>query len=53
LRPNDKFKDFVICKKINDDVFKTRGENEVLIDTTGQTAEETAAKILEQVRNTE
>jgi broad-specificity NMP kinase len=45
LRPNDKFKDFAICKKINDDILEIKDENEILIDTTGQTAMETAAKI--------
>jgi broad-specificity NMP kinase len=45
LRPNDKFKDFAICKKLNDDIINLKDKNEILIDTTGQKPEETAAKI--------
>jgi len=45
FRPDGKFKDFEICKKINDDVLKLKSENEILIDTTEQTKEKTAAKI--------
>jgi len=47
IRPDDKFKDFEICKKINNDVLKIKNEEEILIDTTGQTAEKTAAKIFD------
>jgi broad-specificity NMP kinase len=45
LRSNDKFKDFAISKKQNDDILNMKNENEILIDTTYQTAEETASKI--------
>jgi broad-specificity NMP kinase len=48
LRPDDKFKDFAICKKINEDVFKIKDENVILIDTTKKTAEETA-KIINDI----
>ena len=44
-RPSDKFKDFTISKKQNDDILNKKSENVILIDTTGQTAEETATKI--------
>ena len=47
LRSDDKFKDFEICKKINNDVLKMKHEDEILINTTGQTAEETAAKVFD------
>jgi len=47
IRPDDKFKDFAVCKKINDDVLKVKNKDEILIDTTGQTAEETAKKIFD------
>jgi adenylate kinase family enzyme len=47
FRPDDKFKNLDICKKINDDVIKLKNENEILIDTTGQTAENTAMKIFD------
>ncbi len=43
LRSNDEFRDFGICKKLNDDVLKIKYESEYQIDTTGllpmQTAE--------------
>jgi broad-specificity NMP kinase len=45
LRSNDKFKDFAICKKLNDDIINLKGENEILIDTTGQKPEEIAVKL--------
>jgi broad-specificity NMP kinase len=51
LRPDDKFKNFEICKNINDDVLKLKNKNEILIDTTGQTAEETAKKIFDVLIN--
>ena len=47
LRPSDKFKDFTISKKQNDDILNIKYENEILIDTTSQTAEETAIKIFD------
>jgi len=47
LRPDDKFKDFEICKNINNDTLKIKHKDEILIDTTGQTAEETAKRIFD------
>jgi len=46
-RTDDKFKDFNICKRINDDGLKIRYKDEIFIDTTGQTAEETAKKVFD------
>jgi broad-specificity NMP kinase len=45
LRPNDMFKDFPISKELNDEIMNIKNENEILFDTTHQTAEETAQKI--------
>jgi broad-specificity NMP kinase len=45
IRPNDKFKDYAICKKQNDDVLNIRFENEILINTTDQTVKKTAENI--------
>jgi len=47
LRPDDKFKDFEVCKKINEDVLRFKIESEILIDTTEQTAEKTAKRIFD------
>jgi broad-specificity NMP kinase len=49
LRHNDEFKDFVISKKLNDDILNIKSENEFLIDTTYQTAAETALKIYDRL----
>mgnify|MGYP003332155789 CR=1 FL=1 len=48
-RPSGEFKDFPICKKLNDDVHKWKRENEFQIDTTGLSTTQTAEKIFEQL----
>ena len=45
LRSNGEFKDFGICKKLNDDVLKIRHSSEHQIDTTELLPEQTAEKI--------
>jgi broad-specificity NMP kinase len=45
LRPDWKFKDYPICKKLNDDVLKIKHPSEIQIDTTGRTPIETAGII--------
>ena len=45
MRTSEQFKDFPICKKLNDDVQTIRYANEYLTDTTGRLAEETAQTI--------
>jgi hypothetical protein len=49
LRSEGKFKDFPICKRLNDDVLKIRHDNEVQIDTTGLLPMQTAERIFEQL----
>lgn len=49
-RPDDKFKDFEICRKLNDDTLKFKHENEMQIETTGLTAKETSKWIYESLR---
>ena len=49
LRKNDEFRDFGICKKLNDDVLKWKHEMEYQVDTTGLTPKQTSAKIYEQI----
>jgi hypothetical protein len=51
LRPNDMFKDFLISKELNDEIIKIKNENEILFDTTCQTAEETAQKIYDTINS--
>lgn len=48
LRTSPEFKDFPICKRLNDDVLKWRHENEFQIDTTGLTSSQTAEKLFGQ-----
>ncbi len=45
LRTASEFRDFVICKKLNDDVLKWKCENEFQINTTGIIAAQSAEKI--------
>lgn len=49
LRTNAEFKDFPICKRLNDDVLKFKHEIEYQIDTTGLLPQQTAKKINEQI----
>ncbi|MCK9205959.1 MAG: AAA family ATPase [Salinivirgaceae bacterium] len=50
LRSNDKFKDFEICIKLNNDTLKFRHEKEIQIDTTNLTDKETSKLIHEKLR---
>lgn len=52
LRTNAEFKDFSICKRLNDDVLKWKHDNEFQIDTTGLSSIQTAEKMYGQI-NTE
>lgn len=47
----DKFKDFEISKKINNDTLKFKLENEIQIDTTELTAKETSKLIYDYLEN--
>jgi broad-specificity NMP kinase len=49
LRTSAEFRDFPICKRLNEDVLKFKHEREYQIDTTGLLPEQTAEKIAEQV----
>lgn len=49
LRINDEFRDFKICKKLNDDVFKWKHDSEFQIDTTGLSPSQTAEIIFGQI----
>ncbi|MBA3045591.1 MAG: ATP-binding protein [Candidatus Thermoplasmatota archaeon] len=42
LRSKEEFKDFAICKKLNDDIQKIKHGDEFIIDTTGLLPEQTA-----------
>lgn len=44
-RSNGEFKDFRICKKLNEDVIKTKHKNEYQIDTSGLLPTQTAERI--------
>lgn len=46
-RTGDEFRDFPICKRLNEDTQKWKHEEEVLIDTTGLMPEQTAARIFD------
>ena len=48
-RPIDQFKDFVVCRKINEDTLRFRHEREIQIDTTELDSKETAKKIYERL----
>lgn len=47
LRTNSEFKDYTVCKKLNEDVLKWKHDSELQINTTGISANETAEKIYE------
>lgn len=49
LRPEGKFKDYSICKKLNDDVLKIKHDNEIQINTTGLLPLQTAEIIYERL----
>ena len=50
-RTNEEFRDFPICKKLNDDVLKWKHDNEFQINTTGLTPAHTAEKIYGQINS--
>jgi broad-specificity NMP kinase len=52
LRKHPEFKDFPICKRLNDDVLKWKHDSEFQVDTTGLSPAQTAEKIHGQI-NTE
>lgn len=49
LRSNDEFRDFAICKRLNDDVLKIKYASEFQIDTTGLLPKQTAEIIYGQL----
>ncbi|MDI9340257.1 MAG: AAA family ATPase [Sediminibacterium sp.] len=49
LRTSAEFKDFPICKRLNDDVLKWKPDSEYQIDTTGLLPKQTAEKIYGQI----
>lgn len=49
LRTNEEFKDFGICKRLNDDVIKIKYESEFQIDTTGLISTQTAEIIYKEL----
>ncbi|MCX6198654.1 MAG: hypothetical protein NTY88_05470 [Bacteroidetes bacterium] len=51
LRTSPEFKDFPICKRLNDDVLKWKHDNEFQIDTTGLSSTQTAEKIFVEIDN--
>lgn len=50
LRPSREFKDFLISKKLNEDVLKWKLDNEFQVDTTLLSPAQTAEKIFEQYK---
>lgn len=50
LRTGAEFKDFPICKRLNDDVLKWKHDNEFQINTTGLSSAQTAEKIFGQCK---
>lgn len=54
LRSNGEFRDFSICKKLNDDVLKIKYKSEFQIDTTGLLPKQTAGiiygRIIEKIK---
>jgi len=50
-RTNEEFRDFPICKKLNDDVLKWKHYKEFQINTTGLTSTQTAEKVYEQINS--
>jgi broad-specificity NMP kinase len=51
LRTNTEFKDFPICKRLNDDVIKWKHKSEFHVDTTGLSPTQTAEKIYGQINS--
>jgi hypothetical protein len=51
LRTNEEFKDFQICKRLNDDVIKWKHESEFQVDTTGLLPTQTAEIIHGQINS--
>lgn len=51
LRTYPEFKDFPICKRLNDDVLKWKHDNEFQIDTTGLSSTQTAKIIFDKLSN--
>ena len=51
LRTNAEFKDFPICKRLNDDVRKWQHDSEYQVDTTGLSPSQTAEKIYGQINS--
>jgi broad-specificity NMP kinase len=51
LRTNPEFKDFPICKRLNDDVIKWKHKSEFQVDTTGLSPTQTAEKIYGQINS--
>ncbi len=49
LRTSAEFKDFPICKRLNDDILKWKPDSEYQIDTTGLLPKQTAEKIYGQI----
>jgi len=50
-RTNEEFRDFPICKKLNDDVLKWKQDNELQINTTGLTPTLAAEKVYRQINS--
>jgi len=53
LRKSPEFKDFPICKRLNDDVLKWKHESEFQINTTGLSPTQTAEKIYGYINSEE
>ena len=51
LRTFSEFKDFTICKRLNDDVIKWKQESEFQVDTTGLSPTQTAEKIYGRINS--
>lgn len=50
LRSNDEFRDFGICKRLNDDVIKIKCDIEFQVDTTGLLPKQSAEIIYKQIK---
>lgn len=53
LRKSPEFKDFPICKRLNDDVLKWKHESEFQVNTTGLSPTQTAEKIYGHINSEE
>ena len=49
LRSKEEFRDFAICKQLNDDVIKIKSETEIQINTTALSATQTAEILYRQI----